>query len=73
MGSGKDKIVTVFAKKLQRHFSVQKLVLFGSRATNTNLKDSDYDFLIVSSSFEQIPFLDRVPSVIRKNELFFSG
>ncbi len=71
MGSGKDKIVIAFAKRLKKNFSVQRLLLFGSRATGNYLNDSDYDFLIVSKDFERIHFLDRIPRVIKKTNAFF--
>ncbi|MFH0954549.1 MAG: nucleotidyltransferase domain-containing protein [Candidatus Micrarchaeota archaeon] len=73
MGQIKDKIVASFAKRLQKNFSVERLILFGSRAGQTHLNDSDYDFLIVSRDFEKIGFLERIPLVIRKTKSFFSA
>ena|SRR3989344_5451150 len=73
MGKIKDKIVSGFAKRLSKNFSVKNLVLFGSRANNTHLNDSDYDFLIVSNDFEKVDFLDRIPLVMRKTKSLFAA
>lgn len=69
----KDKTVDGFAKKLADAFSIKTLIWFGSRANNTHLNDSDYDFLIISGDFEKIDFLDRIPLVMRKTKSFFAA
>lgn len=53
------KIAKEFAKKLKRKFDIQKLLLFGSRARGDNLKNSDFDFIIVSNDFKKKPFILR--------------
>ncbi|MFT4310444.1 MAG: nucleotidyltransferase domain-containing protein [Candidatus Woesearchaeota archaeon] len=37
-----------------------KVYLFGSRARNTNLKNSDVDVIIISNEFKNIPFRQRM-------------
>ncbi len=53
------KIAKEFAKKLRKKFDIQKLLLFGSRARGDNLKNSDFDFIIVSKDFKKKPFILR--------------
>ncbi|MFH1751503.1 MAG: nucleotidyltransferase domain-containing protein, partial [archaeon] len=66
MGSIKDRKVKEFIKKVKNKFKVEKLLLFGSRARNDYLNNSDYDFLIVSRDFEKVHFLDRISLVLKK-------
>lgn len=53
------KIVKKFALKLKKKYSPLKIILFGSRARGDNLKKSDFDFIVVSDKFKNIPFLFR--------------
>lgn len=53
------KIAKEFSKKLRKKFNIQKLLLFGSRARGDNLKNSDFDFIIVSKDFEKKRFILR--------------
>jgi len=53
------KIASKFYKKLKRKFKIEKLILFGSRARGDNLKESDFDFIVVSKDFREIPFIFR--------------
>ncbi len=55
----KDRIVLRFVKKLRKKFRIEKIILFGSRATGDYLKESDYDFIIVSPDFEGMFFTER--------------
>lgn len=57
------KIVAAFAKRLKKDFSDAKIILFGSRARGEQLLDSDYDFIIVSKSFEGTPFYERMEKI----------
>ena len=45
------KIVKEFKKKLEKKISVEKIVLFGSRANGKPNKWSDFDIIIVSNKF----------------------
>jgi len=60
MKKGKvDELALKFARKVKRMFPDAKIILFGSRAREDALKTSDYDFIIVSKSFKNIPFFER--------------
>ena len=51
--------VRQFAQKVRAAVGAEKVILFGSRARGDWLKESDYDFIIVSSGFAGIPFVSR--------------
>jgi len=48
-----------FHKRIKKKFKFNKLILFGSRARGDNLKNSDFDFIIISKEFENKPFFLR--------------
>lgn len=48
-----------FVRELNKDFSIRKIILFGSRATNKFRSDSDRDLIIVSSDFEGLNFFKR--------------
>ncbi|HFE62825.1 MAG TPA: nucleotidyltransferase domain-containing protein [Caldithrix sp.] len=48
-----------------KKFKPDKIILFGSRATGEARQESDIDIIIVSSAFANIPFLKRMPMVLR--------
>lgn len=54
-----DKEVLKFIRDIKSNFSIHRIILFGSRARDAALKDSDYDFVVVSPDFEGIFFTDR--------------
>jgi len=62
MGKGKikDKAVKKFVERLKKQFNVERVILFGSRARGEALKDSDYDFIVVSKRFKGMFFTDRI-------------
>jgi hypothetical protein len=53
-----------FLKKVKEKFETERIILFGSRAKGEYLKESDYDFLIISKKFEGIPFRERIIKVL---------
>ncbi|MBU2476533.1 nucleotidyltransferase domain-containing protein [Candidatus Micrarchaeota archaeon] len=53
------KVIQEFAKKLRKDFKDAKVILFGSRAKNEELLNSDYDVIVVSKKFEGINFYER--------------
>ena len=53
------RTVKQFALRVKKDFSDAQVFLFGSRAGNDFLLDSDFDVLVVSSKFEKIPFFRR--------------
>ena len=54
-----DPFVYDFARKLHEEVAAQKVILFGSRARGDWLHESDYDFVVVSPKFEDVPFYSR--------------
>ncbi len=48
-----------FARSLHQQIDAQKVILFGSRARGDWLRESDYDFVVVSERFEGVPFPQR--------------
>jgi hypothetical protein len=44
-------------ERLEGHFDLQKIVLFGSRARGDARPDSDYDVLVIAKT--DVPFIDR--------------
>jgi len=51
--------VLEFIRDIKGNFDISRIILFGSRAKNNALKDSDYDFIIVSPDFEGVFFTSR--------------
>jgi len=60
-----DKEVKEFVVKLKREFNPEKIILFGSRAKGSEWKRSDYDFIIVSSKFKGMHWLDRISKLTK--------
>ena len=58
-----DQCVADFVQRLHAHYRLERVILFGSRATDNWLQDSDYDFIIVSPDFEGKRFTDRAVDV----------
>jgi predicted nucleotidyltransferase len=48
-----------FLLDLNKEIKIEKIILFGSRATENFGKDSDVDLIIVSSDFEGMNFFER--------------
>ncbi|MDI6723132.1 MAG: nucleotidyltransferase domain-containing protein [Methanobacterium sp.] len=64
MGRAGVKELNNFLNQVKKNFNPQLIILFGSRARNEYLKESDYDFIIVSQEFEGIHFLKRIEKVL---------
>jgi uncharacterized protein len=47
-----DREVREFKKNILKKYPDAKIILFGSRAKGTNLKSSDFDFVVLSKDFE---------------------
>lgn len=58
-----------FIYEIKKNFNQELILLFGSRARNEHLKESDYDFIIVSKKFEGVHFLKRIEQVLSFWEL----
>ena len=57
-------ILKEYVKRLETRYSIDKVILFGSRARGDEFAESDVDLVIVSDSFEGIHFLDRISAVL---------
>ncbi|NOX53094.1 MAG: nucleotidyltransferase domain-containing protein [Planctomycetes bacterium] len=64
-----EKFVTDALPEIIRRYRPQKLILFGSRALGTANEDSDLDVIVVAERFEGIPFLRRMPMLLRQTTL----
>ncbi len=63
---GRKKNITLlkeFKKKLSKQISIQKMILFGSRAKGKPHRWSDFDLIIVSKDFKKINSLERGASM----------
>lgn len=57
------EIARKFASKIKKDFNPETIILFGSRARGDHFKTSDFDFIIVSKKFRNIPFMQRCSKV----------
>jgi len=48
-----------FKTKISKDMPIQKLILFGSRATGKAREDSDVDLIVVSKNFKKLNFIRR--------------
>jgi len=55
-----DYRVKDFVRRITKKYKITKLILFGSRARGDYLKNSDYDFIIVSPDFKGKFFTKRI-------------
>ncbi len=55
----KDRLATGFAGRVKKKYADADVWLFGSRARNDQLNDSDYDFIVISDGFKGTPFVER--------------
>jgi len=51
--------VAEFRKKLSRKIALDAVILFGSRASGTPTRWSDFDLIVVSRTFEGVDTLER--------------
>ena len=54
------EIAKKFASRIKKEIEAEKVILFGSRARGDNFQRSDFDFLIVSKKFSNIPVIFRM-------------
>ncbi len=52
-----------FLERVHRRFPLERAILFGSRARGTELEESDYDVILVSESFAEVSFTERIRAV----------
>ena len=48
-----------FRSRLEQDIRVERIILFGSRATGTGHQDSDLDLIIVSPDFQDMDYFER--------------
>src|SRR3990172_12460323 len=53
-----------FVKRVKKIIRIEKVIVFGSRAREDYLADSDVDLIIVSRDFEGVPFYERMDKLI---------
>lgn len=58
----KEKVLPVLVSE----FTPETVILFGSRLTGNAHEGSDIDVVITSESFKDIPFIKRMPMVLRR-------
>ena len=58
-----NKWIKNFVKKINKKYSPEKIILFGSRARKDNLIESDVDMIVVSKKFENIKWPVRIGDV----------
>ena len=59
-----NKEIRKFINKIEKIIPIEKIILFGSRARNDHLEDSDIDLIIISNDFEGTPFPERMDKLI---------
>jgi predicted nucleotidyltransferase len=59
MAEKPDSVAKNFIAKVNKKYPLKKAILFGSRSKGTNLKHSDYDFILVSNKFKNTFFTKR--------------
>lgn len=64
MGKSVPKYVKEFAAQVKKKFGVEEILLFGSRARGDYLEDGDVDLIVVSKSFEKVPFIERASKIL---------
>ena len=56
---GQEKLLKQIREQLSKAITVQRMYLFGSRATGQAGEESDYDIAIISRDFQGKPFTER--------------
>ena len=64
-GPALEPFVYDFARRLREEMDAEQVILFGSRARGDWLKESDYDFIVVSQRFHGVPWPYRPVEVYR--------
>lgn len=59
------KEIESFLKRVKKEIETEQVILFGSRARGDDWKRSDYDFIIVSTEFKDMPWLNRINKIVQ--------
>ena len=66
----KDNIILNFKKnilpRIIKEYNPKEVIIFGSRIKGTSTLNSDLDVIIVSKSFQDTPFIERMPLLLKK-------
>lgn len=66
----KDKWIERFKQeilpKIVKEFNPDKVLLFGSLVKGTFNENSDLDIIVISDSFNEIPFINRMSLLLKK-------
>ncbi len=66
----KDKVINQFIKEvipiLKKEIKPEEILFFGSRVTGEAKEESDLDVILISEYFKNIPFIKRMPLVLKK-------
>lgn len=63
-----EKLTKLFKKMLLpqilKEYNPKPIIIFGSRTKGNATLNSDLDIIIVSIFFQEIPFIERMPSLL---------
>lgn len=62
--SGDLEIAGSFKRIISKKFRLEKMVLFGSRASGKSGKESDFDLILVSHAFRKLKWFERSPELL---------
>jgi hypothetical protein len=55
-----EEMLDEYREELEKSITVQKIILYGSRARGDALKSSDIDLIVVSDDFKDMDFVKRL-------------
>jgi len=58
------KKLRIYLNKINKKFKIEKAILFGSRARDDWVLNSDVDLILISKDFENLKFRERMAQVI---------
>ena len=58
------ELLSQYLKKVNKKFKIEQAILFGSRARDDWVLNSDVDLILISKDFKDIPFRKRMSEVI---------
>jgi len=61
-----EKFKQQILPQIVKEYRPKRILLFGSRIKRTSNKNSDLDVIIISDSFYNIPFINRMSHILKK-------